>query len=105
MLRRISTLAVTAAMAGGVLFTALPAHAAPAAGSQSVTAKAARGSITVNIRELQQQSRDLKDKANQLDRLGAHAEAKRCRAQAAAIDKRIKQLQDAENGVSRPFGR
>ncbi|MGX1884935.1 hypothetical protein [Streptomyces sp. NPDC055287] len=96
---------MTAAMTGGVLFTALPAHAAPAGGQQSVAGMSARGAIKVNIAELQQQSHDLKNKARQLDGLGAHAEAQRCRAQAAAIDRRIQQYIDSENNAGRPFGR
>ncbi|OEJ29258.1 hypothetical protein AR457_06635 [Streptomyces agglomeratus] len=97
MLRRISTIAVTAAMTGGVLLTALPAHAATTAGVHTMAARG--GGITVNIEELRKQSADLKAKAAQLDRMGEPAAAKRARAQAAAIDRRIKQLIDAENNV------
>ncbi|MGW0551677.1 hypothetical protein [Streptomyces altiplanensis] len=96
MLRRISTLAVTAAMTGGVLLTALPAHAATT-GQQTVAARG--GAITVNIEELRKQSADLKAKARKLDRMGEPEAAKRARAQAAAIDRRIKQFIDAENNM------
>ncbi|MDJ0465134.1 hypothetical protein [Streptomyces sp. H27-C3] len=91
---------MTAAMAGSVLFAALPAAtatAAPAAGQQNVAARA--GSIRVNIPQLRQQSADLKAKANRLDRDGAHAEAKRARAEAAAIDRRIQAYLDAEENM------
>ncbi|MGX1880730.1 hypothetical protein [Streptomyces sp. NPDC055287] len=97
MLRRISTIAVTAAMTGGVLFAALPAHAAPSTGQQTMAARG--GAITVNINELRQQSADLKTKAEKLDRLGEREAAKRARAQAAAIDRRIQQFIDAENNM------
>ncbi|MFI9050107.1 hypothetical protein [Streptomyces sp. NPDC053427] len=97
MRRRISTLAVTAAMAGGILFTALPAHAATTvAGGQSV---AARGAVTVNIEELRQQSAELKAKAARLERDGHHAEAKRTRDQANALDRKIQAYIDAENNA------
>ncbi|MFF3544052.1 hypothetical protein ACFYXD_19670 [Streptomyces platensis] len=98
MRRRISALAVTAAVAGGVLFAALPAQAATtAAGRPSV---AAGGGISVNIDELRQQSADLKAKANRLDHEGEHEAAKRARAQANALDKRIQAYLDAEENMS-----
>ncbi|MBT2487339.1 hypothetical protein J7E96_02045 [Streptomyces sp. ISL-96] len=97
MLRRISTMAVTAALTGGVLFAALPAHAAATTGQQTMAARG--GAITVNIEELRKQSADLKQKAKQLDRLGEREAANRARAQAAAVDRRIKQLIDAENNM------
>ncbi|MEN8653600.1 hypothetical protein ABCR94_24080 [Streptomyces sp. 21So2-11] len=91
---------MTAAMAGGVLFAALPvatATAAPAAGLQSVAARG--GSISVNIPKLRQQSADLKARAARLDRDGAHAEARRARAEAAAIDRKIQAYLDAEENM------
>ncbi|MFD5101500.1 hypothetical protein [Streptomyces albidochromogenes] len=97
MLRRISTIAVTAAMTGGALCAALPAHAAPAAGQQTMSARG--GGITVNIEELRRQSAELKSRAAQLERLGERQAAQRARAQAAAIDRRVQQLIDAENNV------
>ncbi|MEU8787747.1 hypothetical protein [Streptomyces sp. NPDC048637] len=98
MRRRISALAVTAAVAGGVLFAALPAQAATAAaGRQSV---AAGGGISVNIDELRQQSADLKAKADRLDREGEHEAADRARAQAHALDKRIQAYLDSEENMS-----
>ncbi|MEU8915266.1 hypothetical protein [Streptomyces nigrescens] len=98
MRRRISVLAVTAAVAGGMLFAALPAQAATtAAGRQSM---AAGGGISVNIDELRQQSADLKAKANRLDHEGEHEAANRARAQANALDKRIKAYLDAEENMS-----
>ncbi|MFE6740302.1 hypothetical protein [Streptomyces tubercidicus] len=96
--RRISALAVTAAVAGGVLFAALPAQAATtAAGRQSV---AAGGGIQVNIDELRQQSADLKAKAARLDNEGEHDAAERARAEARALDKRIQAYLDAEENAS-----
>ncbi|MGW0561263.1 hypothetical protein ACWDZ4_11655 [Streptomyces sp. NPDC003016] len=92
-----STIAVTAVMTGGVLLTALPAHAATTAGPQAVAARG--GAITVDIEELRKQSAGLRAKAKQLDRLGEREAAKRARAQAEAIDRRVKQLIDAETSV------
>ncbi|AJT62072.1 hypothetical protein [Streptomyces chattanoogensis] len=96
MRRRISAFAVTAAMAGGVLFAALPAHAATLTGSHAAVAG---GSIHVNLDELRQQSADLKAKANRLDQDGEHEAAERARAEANAIDNQIKAYEDAENNV------
>ncbi|MFJ9414459.1 hypothetical protein ACIRPT_09855 [Streptomyces sp. NPDC101227] len=97
MRRRISALAVTATMAGGLLFTALPAHAATTdTGRQGV---AARGAVTVNIEELRQQSAELKAQAARLDRDGRHAEAKRKRDEANALDRKIQAYIDAENNA------
>lgn len=98
MRRSISTVAVTVAMAGGVLFTALPAQAVTTTGQQTMAARG--GAITVNINQLRQQSADLKAKANRLEREGEYAAAKRCRVEAAAIDRRIKAYLDAENNMS-----
>lgn len=87
-------------MAGSVLFAALPAAtatAAPAAGQQSLAARG--GSISVNIPQLRQQSADLKAKAARLERDGAYTEAKRARAQAAAIDRKIQAYLDAEENM------
>lgn len=67
------------------------------AGRQSV---AAGGGISVNIDELRQQSADLKAKAARLDHEGEHEAAKRARAQANALDKRIKAYLDAEENMS-----
>ncbi|MGW8555744.1 hypothetical protein [Streptomyces tubercidicus] len=96
--RRISALAVTAAVAGGVLFAALPAQAATtAAGRQSV---AAGGAVQVNLDEMRQQSADLKTKAARLDNEGEHEAADRARAEARALDKRIQAYVDAEENMS-----
>ncbi|MEV0372295.1 hypothetical protein AB0I10_21095 [Streptomyces sp. NPDC050636] len=97
MRRRISAFAVTAAMAGGVLFAALPAQAATT--TTGAHAVVARGAIQVNIDELRQQSAELKAKANRLDQEGEHAAASRARAEANAIDNKIQAYLDAENNV------
>ncbi|MGW7574365.1 hypothetical protein [Streptomyces sp. NPDC054765] len=91
-------MAVTAAMAGGLLLTALPAQAATtaSAGRQTV---AAAGPIKVNINEMRRQSAELKAKAARLDHEGEHAAADRARAQARALDKKIKQYLDAEENA------
>ncbi|MBT2506461.1 hypothetical protein J7I98_11240 [Streptomyces sp. ISL-98] len=97
MRRRISALAVTAAIAGGVLFAVVPAQAATTTGQQTMAARA--GGIHVNIDELRQQSAELKAKANRLENDGEYAAASRARAEANAIDRRIQQLIDAENNM------
>ncbi|TJZ44607.1 hypothetical protein FCH28_30270 [Streptomyces piniterrae] len=83
-------------MAGGVLFAALPAHAATTTGSHAAVAG---GSIQVNIDELRQQSADLKAKANRLDQDGEHEAADRARAEAQDIDNQIQAYLDSENNV------
>jgi hypothetical protein len=91
--RRTTTLAITAALAGGLLFTAAPAQAATTADVR------AGGIVICEINKMRQQVDELKSKAAKLDRLGAHDEAKKARAQAAAIQRKIKNCQDAENNM------
>ncbi|WP_157878853.1 hypothetical protein [Streptomyces sp. CT34] len=93
MRRRISALALTAAMAGGVLLTALPAQAVPVTGVHAMDS----GSTQVAIGRLRQQSERLKAEADRLDGAGDHAGADRDRAQAHAIDEKIQALLDAEH--------
>ncbi|MGI5404210.1 hypothetical protein ACQEVG_33115 [Streptomyces sp. CA-135486] len=94
-MRRITTLAVTAAMAGGLLFAAAPAQAASATPSGA----RAGGVVICEINKMRAEAAKLKQKAAQLDQLGAHAEAKKARAQADAILRKVKQCQDAENNA------
>ncbi|MFG2093418.1 hypothetical protein [Streptomyces sp. NPDC048612] len=98
MRRRLSALVVTAAVAGGVLCAALPAQAATTTAAR--TGVAAGGAIHVNIEEMRKQSTNLKAKADRLDRAGKHAEAKRVRAQAYALDRKIKAYLDADENMS-----
>ncbi|MFF3493311.1 hypothetical protein ACFYWS_18360 [Streptomyces sp. NPDC002795] len=101
MSRRFTTLAVSAAIAGGVLFSAVPAQAAPAADRGSVSA---RGPITCNIPKMRQQVANLKSKAGKLDALGYHKSAAKERAKARAIQARIEQCEDADNNAPGPIG-
>ncbi|WP_328666676.1 hypothetical protein OG905_06725 [Streptomyces sp. NBC_00322] len=94
-MRRITTLAVTAAMAGGLLFAAAPAQAASAAQSGARAGHV----IICDYNKMRAEVAELKTKAAKLDRLGAHAEAKKARAQADAIQRKIKSCQDAENNA------
>ncbi|MGI5336139.1 hypothetical protein ACQEVS_01385 [Streptomyces sp. CA-181903] len=86
-MRRISTLVVTAAMAAGVVFTALPAQSAAAAG------------ITCNVPEMHQQITRLRDRANSLDRAGDHSAARSTRSEADALQRRMQWCVDAENNL------
>ncbi|MFI0264141.1 hypothetical protein ACH4OW_34645 [Streptomyces sp. NPDC017056] len=96
MRRRFTTLAVSAAIAGGVLFSAVPtAQAAPVS---------ARGQVTCHIGQMQQQVNEHKSKAAKLDARGRHAAAKKERAKARSIEKRIKQCLDADKNNPGPIG-
>ncbi|MFK8847148.1 hypothetical protein [Streptomyces sp. Ac-502] len=97
MRRRITTLAVSAALAGGVLFAAVPAQAAQGAVST-------RGKVTCHIGQMSEQVKAHKSKAAKLDARGQHKAADKERAKARAIEKRIKQCQDADKNNPGPFG-
>ncbi|MFD7291651.1 hypothetical protein ACFV9W_00050 [Streptomyces sp. NPDC059897] len=101
MLRRFATLAASAAIAGGVLFSAVPAQAAPIADQTGVSV---RGPITCNIPKMRKQVDNLKSKAAKLDALGYHKSAAKERAKARAIQARIKQCQDADDNNPGPIG-
>ncbi|MFI1395602.1 hypothetical protein [Streptomyces sp. NPDC020681] len=92
-MRRTTTLAITAALAGGLLFAAAPAQAATTAGVR------ASGVIICDYAKMHQEVADLKSKAAKLDRLGEREAAKRARAQADAIQRKIKNCQNAENNL------
>ncbi|KAB7843781.1 hypothetical protein [Streptomyces mobaraensis] len=86
-MRRMSTLVVTAAMAAGVVFTALPAQSAVASG------------ITCNVAEMHQQITRLRDRANSQDRSGDHSGARNTRAEADALQRRMQWCIDADDNV------
>ncbi|MFI0737307.1 hypothetical protein ACH4PU_04205 [Streptomyces sp. NPDC021100] len=86
-MRRMSTLVVTAAMAAGVVFTALPAQSAAAAG------------VTCNVPEMHQQVARLRDRANSLDHSGYHDAARNTRSEADALQRRMQWCIDAENNL------
>ncbi|MER5786587.1 hypothetical protein ABT104_33525 [Streptomyces mobaraensis] len=86
-MRRMSTLVVTAAMAAGVVFTALPAQSAAAY------------EVTCNVPEMHQQITRLRDRANSQDRSGDHSGARSTRSQADALQRRMQWCIDAENNL------
>ncbi|MFF5131335.1 hypothetical protein ACFY41_30975 [Streptomyces syringium] len=90
-MRRISALAVTAALAGGVLFTALPVTTATAAPHK-----------TCNINQMGQQVADLRAKAATLRKLGEPEAAKRAQAQADAIAKKRAACIKADETSAKP---
>ncbi|MER7516567.1 hypothetical protein [Streptomyces sp. NPDC126499] len=94
--RTLTALAATTLLAGGLLLgqtvTAPPAQAAGKVG-------------TCHVEDMSKQSRQLRDKAAQLKRLGATAEARRALAMADALDRRIKACVDGDNEASKPFPR
>ncbi|MEV5596917.1 hypothetical protein [Streptomyces sp. NPDC052496] len=94
-MRRFTTLAVSAAIAGGVLFSAVPAQAAVSA----------KGQVTCHIDQMDAQAKEHKYKAAKLDRAGKHAAAKKERAKARSIEKRIRQCIDSEKNNPGPFGK
>ncbi|MEU2063060.1 hypothetical protein [Streptomyces sp. NPDC013455] len=100
MTNRISALAVSVAIAGGLLVTSAPAHATMPAGRHAVVAKA---SITCNKTELRRQIAALKDKAAKLKQLGETEAARRALADANALQRKLDACIKAENDQSKPF--
>ncbi|MEW1902486.1 hypothetical protein [Streptomyces sp. NPDC086147] len=81
-------------LAGGVL-----------AGQTATAEPAAAGAITCNISKMKADARKERDRAAQLKRLGAPAEAKKALVKAEALEKRARQCADADNTSRPPFGR
>ncbi|POX58044.1 hypothetical protein C3492_39955 [Streptomyces sp. Ru62] len=100
MTKRLSALAVSAAVVGGFLITSVPAHAATPAGRGAVSTKAA---ITCNKNQMRQQIAALKDKAARLKQLGETAAAKKALSEAAAIQKKLDACIKADEDASKPF--
>ncbi|GAA0455504.1 hypothetical protein ACFQ2B_39490 [Streptomyces stramineus] len=100
MSRRIPALAASAALAGGLLFTAVPAHAATTGGAEAVTARAA---VTCNMTKLRKEIQDLTDLANKNKRLGNHDIAKKKFAEAAAKKKKLESCIKADKDSKGPF--
>ncbi|KOT99243.1 MULTISPECIES: hypothetical protein [Streptomyces] len=92
MRRRLTSLAVSTALAGGVLFAAVPAQTAFA------------GQVTCHISQMAEEAAQHKSKAAKLDRSGHHKAANKERAKARAIEKRIAQCQDSEKHNAGHFG-
>ncbi|MFD0277364.1 hypothetical protein ACFVHB_26120 [Kitasatospora sp. NPDC127111] len=96
MRRRMSALTVSAVLAGGLLLAAAPAQAAPV---EAAPAAAARGSISVNIPELQAQAAKLRQQAQRLRSQGHFREANVVDARAAAIEAQIRRYLDCERSL------
>ncbi|WP_258527748.1 hypothetical protein [Streptomyces sp. NBRC 110611] len=88
-------------MAGGLLLAAVPAQAATVADQATISV---RGAITCDEGKMHKQIADLRDKAFDLDRQGKKAAAKRARAKADALAKKLKQCQDADENNPGPIG-
>ncbi|MEV0280476.1 hypothetical protein AB0I22_29370 [Streptomyces sp. NPDC050610] len=101
MRRRTSTLAASAVLAGGLLFAAVPAQAAPAADTATM---AARGKVTCNVKKMRAEISALKDKANKYAQMGDKQRAKETRAKANAKQRQLQACIDADNNSSGPFG-
>ncbi|MEU8925924.1 hypothetical protein AB0D10_34165 [Kitasatospora sp. NPDC048545] len=94
MRRRIPALVLTAALAGGALATV----------AQVATAQpAAAASITVDLNKMRQQVQDLRQKANRLDHEGERDAARKARAQADQLQRRIDQIEKSEREAGRHF--
>ncbi|MBH1938245.1 hypothetical protein I5Q34_28975 [Streptomyces sp. AV19] len=91
MRRRISTFAATAVLTGGVLLGSAPVQAVAA---HAVTCKPA---------EMQRDIAKLKAKANRLKHEGEYAAAKRTRAQADAIQRKLNACVVGDRNSSRKF--
>ncbi|MER5963812.1 hypothetical protein [Streptomyces sp. NPDC002057] len=90
--RVLTSLLATTLLAGGVLL------------GQTVTAEpAAAAKITCNIGQLKADARKERDRAAQLQRLGATTEARKALAKADALEKRARQCADAENNSKPPL--
>ncbi|MFI8519761.1 hypothetical protein ACIGEZ_18265 [Streptomyces sp. NPDC085481] len=92
--RTLSALAATTLLAGGLLL------------GQTVTAptaQAAGKTVVCDVPKMRQQSHELRAKADRLQQLGATGEARKARAQADALDYKIQNCVDAENGHAKPF--
>lgn len=94
MRRRLTTLAVTALMAGGFVITAVPAQAATS-GTQAVAA--AGGVIICKPAELRQEAAKNKQAAQRARAAGRIEEARRLFAKADALLRRAKQCEDADS--------
>ncbi|MDH6568740.1 enoyl reductase-like protein [Streptomyces sp. SAI-117] len=98
MTKRISALAVSAAIVGGLFLTSVPAQAAPSAGEVSIKA-----SVTCNKSQMRQQIASLKTKAAKLKQLGENAAARKALSDATALQRKLDACIKAEEDTSKPF--
>ncbi|MER6097585.1 hypothetical protein ABT154_17345 [Streptomyces sp. NPDC001728] len=90
--RFLPALLATTLLAGGVLL-----------GQTATAAPASAGVITCDVSKLRADARKERDRAAQLKRLGATAEARKALAKAAALEKRARQCADADNNSKPPL--
>ncbi|MET8542299.1 hypothetical protein ABZW03_16810 [Kitasatospora sp. NPDC004799] len=94
MRRRIPALVLTAALAGGALATV----------AQVATAQpAAAASHTADLNQMRQQVYELRQKALRMDKEGEKEAARRARAQADELQRKINALEKAEREAGRHF--
>ncbi|MEV7071035.1 hypothetical protein [Streptomyces sp. NPDC093990] len=100
MTKRFSVLAVSAAVAGGIFLTSVPAHAAVPADRGEATVKAA---VTCDKNRMRQQIATLRTKAAKLKQLGETSAARKALNDAAALQNKLDACIKAEEDTSKPF--
>ncbi|MFI9236184.1 hypothetical protein [Streptomyces sp. NPDC053079] len=90
MRRRISAIALTAALAGGALFAALPAQTATAAPAKTCKPAEMRHDIST-----------LRSKAQKLKHLGEPEAARRANAQADALQRQLTACENSERTAAK----
>ncbi|MFD9222593.1 hypothetical protein ACFWDI_21845 [Streptomyces sp. NPDC060064] len=98
-MRRTTMLAVTTAMAGGLLFAAAPAQAAGTGTESAVSAVSARGVITCNPAELRQEAAKTEQAAERARAARKIEEYRRLHATANALRAKAQQCEDADNNA------
>ncbi|MEU8618385.1 hypothetical protein [Streptomyces sp. NPDC048623] len=88
--RTLTALAATMLLAGGLLL------------GQTATAPTAQAAVCKPA-ELRQDAAELRAKAGKLDRLGEKAAARKARDQAAALERKAKACEDADDHATKPF--
>lgn len=94
--RTLTALAATMLLAGGLLLGQT---------ATAPTAHAAGKTVVCKVAELRKQAAQLRSKAAKLDRLGEKAAARKARDQAAALERKAKACQDADDTAPKPFPR
>ncbi|MEV4945315.1 hypothetical protein [Streptomyces sp. NPDC053755] len=93
--RTLTALTMTTLLAGGLLLgqTAAAPDASAAGGKK----------VVCEVDKMRQQSHSLRARAARLQRLGATAEARKARAQADALDRRVRACVDADGNAPKPW--
>ncbi|WP_328744987.1 hypothetical protein OHT57_06000 [Streptomyces sp. NBC_00285] len=100
MTKRLSALAVSAAVVGGFFITSVPAQAATSAGQGVVSVESP---VTCDPGQMRQQIANLRTKAEKLRHLGETAAAKKALNDAAALEKKLTACIKADDDASKPF--